>query len=928
MGFDVQNFGLGLLAGWASAYGIYRVRRQIVGAVEATRGRAAEAQRSATRSADSRYAADLIEHCETAHLAGKVARLTDILVEPRFLPAPQLAAPPSDDVIHSVFHIVPQIHDLPWLHSVYNLETLSIDDLVTGDKALALLGLPGSGRTTALHTIALRCMRRVHFEHAEDRVQQQINAEEAALNEKERAARIKERMMIEERARDRLREQHGITFEAEPESQNNSRALRLNQYMPVYIHLANIPTSPDELRGPTDPAEPLVRAVQHQVGRITSSTIPANLYRRLGIGQVMLLVDGYDDLPPHERPGKLAWLHAFLEEYGDNFVIVTGPASGYAPLTDLGLAPIFMRPWSNLDITTAVNRWAEAWPRITGTRRKPGPSADPGALEAAHQGNRARTPAEITLRTWATLAGSGETESAESWLKTFIGRATSATAALDEVLPVLSQAAALQLEEGYITLTDLVESTYVPGGETPVVTATSTIRPLQSTDDDDDLLDEMLDNTPSTKAAVSHRRDAKSASAEARKAEAEEQKRREAFVRTQKSLLNQLTHAGILVRFRGERYQFCHAIVTNYLASLTLHSLAPEALAEKAHNPAWDGAFALAALHTPLDAAVRARLSAPTDMLHSGAFDVSRWLAFAKADVPWRGPVLKHLGNMLIAPSQFPLLRERATAALLGTRDPNVLYVFRQAVRNVNPDVRRLACLGIGALGSNEGINDLAPLLGDQIADVQLAAGLGLGAIGSEEALETMVVTFTEGSEQLRQAVAEAMAAIPDEGHPILYDAIVHDDMMVRRAATFGLKRIQANWAIIALYRAFLEDEQWYVRSAAQQAFQEIQQGEKKGPRAYPPVQWIPWLAEWATTQGHEIGTDEDAWQILVKALHEGEPPVRVLAAATIGQMGHTWLAPQLYEALCDRDEQVRTAAHFSLGNLQSQYGLALPAPA
>jgi HEAT repeat protein len=55
---------------------------------------------------------------------------------------------------------------------------------------------------------------------------------------------------------------------------------------------------------------------------------------------------------------------------------------------------------------------------------------------------------------------------------------------------------------------------------------------------------------------------------------------------------------------------------------------------------------------------------------------------------------------------------------------------------------------------------------------------------------------------------------------------------------------------------------------------------------------------------------------------------VRTLAAATIGQLGEIRLAHQLYEALRDRDEQVRTTAHMGLGSLQAQSGLDLPAPA
>ncbi len=896
MGFDLQNFGLGLAAGWVSAYGVYRARRQIAGAFGAARGRVSDARRSALRTADSRYAYDLIELCETAHLAGAAVRLTDVLVEPRFLPAPELPAPPTDEVIHSVFHVVPHVHDLPYLHAAYNLETLSIDDLAAGTKMLALLGPPGSGRTTALLAIALRSMRRVQFEQPQDQVQQHINAEEAVLSEKERAARAKERRAIEQRARDRLREQHGITFETGGGEPGGQQALRFSRYMPVYLHLGNLVLDAGQ---ETDPAEPLVRAVQYQVGSVTGSTIPANLYRRLSQGQALVLVDGYDDLPPHERSARLAWLQAFLEVYGDNFVIAAGPASGYAALTGLGLTPVFLRPWNALNGETLARRWAEAWPHIAGTRRKPAPPPAAAAVAALEQDNRAWSPVDLTLKAWALLAQTGAANQPESWFRALITRCLPAGSAPDTVLPALAQAAALQLDTGYITLDPLIERTYKPGMQQPG------------------------SGQPADKSAVP----ASGAAADLRKAEAEERRQREAFIKAQQELLQGLQRSGLLVRFQGERYQFRHPLLAAYLASHTLKPLNDEALAEKAHAPAWDQALMLAPMHMPVDAAVRARLSAPADVLASGVLEVSRWLAYAPADAAWRGPLLKHIGNMLTAPSQFPLLRERAAAALIGTRDPNVLFVFRQAVRSANADVRRLACLALGALGAEDGVKDLSPLLSDQVADVQLAAGLGLGVIGTDAALEEMVITLTESSERLRQAVTEALAAIPAEGHLILYEAIAHEDMMVRRAATFGLRRVQTAWAMTALYRTFLEDPEWYVRSAAQQAFQDMQQDEQRGPRAYPPVEWVPWLGSWAAAHGEDVPAGAAAWDMLTRALYEGEPQVRTLAAATIAQLGEIRLAPQLYTALRDRDEHVRTAAHAGLGALQTQTGLNLPTP-
>lgn len=899
MGFDFQNFGIGLVTGWASAYGVYRARHHIVGAIDATRGRATDARRSATRTADSRYITDLIEQCETGHLAGRYARLSDIVVEPRFLPAPELAAPASDDVIHSVFHVVPQTPDLPYLHSIYNLETMSIEDIATGSNRLVLIGAPGSGRTTALFTIVLRSLGRIRFEKPVDRVQERLDSEESALNEKERAARIKERITIEQRAKEQLLEKQGVTFDAELDDEQKAAGSILNRLMPVYVHLADISTRPGDYGGEIDPAEPLVRAIQSRLGRITASTIPRNLYRRLNNGQVLLLIDGYDDLPEAERAEKLAWLSGLTDLYGDNFIIFVAPPQGYGPVAALGYTPIYLRPWNDLDATRLTQRWLEAWPRLAGSRRNPAPEPERVLIDRARTNNRALSPAELTMKVWSTYADDAEAAGMEGWLRGCINRQLPPDQPFGALLPQLIQIAVMQQEDGFITRAQLEALAQREAGIAPTEATTETEAAEPPTTD-------------------------KRAQAKADKAR---EKEVEKEVSAQAKFLNALQQSGLLVAHRGGRYRFRHTLLAAYLASLSLQQAPAEELAGKALDPLWEQALTYANLHTSMEDAVRARLGVTPDILHNHVLATSRWLAYASASVGWRGPLLKHLGNMLIAPNQYPLLRERAAAALVGTRDRSALFIFRQAARNANADVRRLACLAMGATGDPEAIKDLVPLLEDQVNDVQLAAGMALGAIGTDEALEAMVVALTEGSEGLRQAVAEALAAIPDEGYPILYDAINHSDMMLRRAAAFGLRRIRTTWAIIALYRAFLEDEQWYVRSAAQQAFQEIQQEETTGPQSYPEIADLAWLAEWSASKGEGIPAGDGAVQMLLRALQEGEAPIRQLAARTIGQLGHITAIRPLYAALRDRHETVRVAAYQSLADLQMQLGEALPSP-
>ncbi|MBE2181944.1 MAG: HEAT repeat domain-containing protein, partial [Anaerolineae bacterium] len=765
MGFDIENFGVGLAAGWLSAYGVYRARHQIRQGLLTVRGGASSAQQSATRSADSRYVNDIIEKAETTHLGGTAIPLSKVLVEPRFLPPIPFAAPPDDEVIHDIFRVVPNVYDHPFLLAPYNVPTLSMSELGTGSKMLALLGQPGSGRTTALLTIAMYSLGHVEFKPPPDKIQERLDREEAALTEKDRAVRIKERITIEQRAKERLANERGVNFDSESDDALKNTIPLFKRLMPVYVHLADLLAPMSEFGKEVDPAEPLVRTVQANVKRVTASTIPRALYKRLNQGTVLVLIDGFDDLPEFERPRALAWLKAFRDQYSNNFIIVSGPVNGAGGLLSLGLTPVYMRPWNDVDIKTAVTSWHESWSLFRSKRSKRTKEKAAEGLDRALLNNRSLYPAEVIFKTWANFDDKVELAGYEGWIRAAFAKLIPKDDPLTLLLPRLAQIAAVQLDDGYITAARM-QALSIAGIEGD--TASENAQPSE-------------ENGKEAKTTE----DTEKSSSQGR-------------------LLASLRRSGMLIRYSGDRYQFRHPLLAAYAASLWMKDASPDEQTSRSHQPAWAQTFAYLALHTPVDALVKRRLSAPPDILHSNLLAIARWMAYAGTDASWRGDVLRLLSTQLIAPNQYPLVRDRVAAALLDTRDRGALIIFRHAVRTMNADVRRLGCLCMGALGDMESIKDLKPLLNDQIPTVQLSAAMGLGAIANDAALEAMLVGFTEGSEQLRQAIAEAFAAIPEEGYPILYEAVSHDDMMLRRAAVFGLRRLKTTWSLIAIYRAFL----------------------------------------------------------------------------------------------------------------------------
>ena len=148
---------------------------------------------------------------------------------------------------------------------------------------------------------------------------------------------------------------------------------------------------------------------------------------------------------------------------------------------------------------------------------------------------------------------------------------------------------------------------------------------------------------------------------------------------------------------------FTHPLLRAFLASVTLiEPDGPVTLDMVSTEPAWADAVTFAMAIAPLEMAnkaVVARLSQQPDLLFNNLFSIVDWLPGSPADAPWHGEIFKRLAAALIAPVQFPVLRERAMAALIASRDKSVLFILRQALRSTDTQVRLLGCVGAGRAG-------------------------------------------------------------------------------------------------------------------------------------------------------------------------------------------------------------------------------------
>lgn len=962
--FDAGNFGLGLGAGVLSTLAVQRLWRLFQEAGEDNDR--ALVRTFATRTADRGYLRALVKLAQESHMLGRDVRLGEVLVEPRFLRAPELASLPDEDELLSVFDAIPQIHDYPFLHASYNIPTMSIDDLSRGDGTLALIGIPGSGRTTALLSIALWSSGYLEFETPNDAVKEQLQEQEQDLDPRELADRVSKRIALAERARNRyIDETKGKEEETREDAglkntgQGDQDVSRFRQIAPLYVHLSNVRPATGEYGRRIDPAEPFVRGLQQTPGWLTSRRMVNRTYKLLEEGTALVLLDGFDDLPHKDRPAMMEWLTSFIDAYGDNFIIVSMPPTGYGALMDAGATPVFLRPFDDQNITDSLTKFRNVWQELKQGSitfdKEEYENEDAFFTELVLTG-RCLTPQDGLLRQWSWFKG--DTEENESlqvqrYLEYLLPAAPG-------MMPELQRLAMLQLDNGYIRLKTLVDL-LIEGDETEYATNWTDFSVVDADDEDiesseelaeeifeiveeepepeesldDDMMSEFyghITDQPDIEAGDAIIIPEEELAEDSLTEEEEKDPQRRRISREQARVLRNLVKAGVLKQYRGGRYQFSYTILAGYLGALSIKHALPATVVQKYQNPDWSTAMRFLAAHRDIDFLVAEQLSQHIDVLHENVLELTNWLRYTGTGVKWRGDLLRYLGNLMVAPHQFSLVRERVAAALLSSRDEGVAVIFRRALQSKTSEIRKLGALGVGVLRDKLTVEALTSIvLQDAEVNTQLCAAMALGAIGTEDALFAMIdLMQMSNSNDIRRAIAETLAANREEGYLTLYDAINAEDMLMRRAAVFGLSRVKTDWALLQLNETFLEDDEFYVRIAAQVVFKNIYEEGLRGVNAYPSLTEAPWLKDWGSEE-IEVGNlpfDIEADELFQTAFKEARNDlIRALATQTIGQVGEYSMIDDIYEALRDDNAIIRDTAYRTLGEFQQKLGKRIPAP-
>ncbi len=555
-----------------------------------------------------------------------------------------------------------------------------------------------------------------------------------------------------------------------------------------------------------DPLAPVWDALVQGLPDAEAQLLVARWQRDARKGKALLLVDGLDEVPPARRARVVAYLEQVREAYPDLPLVVAGAPDAWGRLTALGLVPVGLHAWDADQAAHFARRWFALWQDRVA----------PLLADDAAWGE------EVLLRWFLAVPDSVQ-------------------------LPLFWVWRAWQLSAGDAA------------GEHWAALAAGYVRRMQA------LAEGQPDALASAWEDLAYARLWPLAQTEATASEA--------GAPTQKAspALEAGVHTGLLWRHREGVYGFVQPVAQAYLAAQVL----AQGRGEWPSGPWWHlltWTLGFWARHGQGSVAAQPLLRDGRLPLMPGLWEAARAVALAPR-VGWGKVVYQNLAKYVQAAGWPWAQRLRAVYALVRARPPRLATFFRSLLRHADPQVQAAAVVGLGLLRDPIALPNLREMLAreDVSPFVRRVLFLALARYDNRVVSEELAAWLLQDDDAARREVAEALALAPRWGHEVLREAAAYeDDLMVRRAAVYGLAHVREPWARELLEHLQTEDPEWLVSNAAGQVLEALADTSPYAPTPPRPLHEEAWLLAFAARQGLSIAAGPPAQETLRRALHEG----------------------------------------------------------
>lgn len=688
----------------------------------------------------------------------------------------------------------------------------------------------------------------------------------------------------------------------------------LHSCIPFLVHVADLDLPVKNL---DDPLYSIIEILAERAPVIDLPRTPAFVRTAFESGRALLLLDGLDELAPSSMREAAEFLRIIIKTFPKTRVVTTGTPEHIDGLVALGFAPLAMAAWDDAAQDRLLARWSSLWAQYVSReiRVNAGPQPVDSILLDTWLAldNDGLSPLEFTLKVWGAYGGDTRGTRSVDAIEMHIRRLVPANVPA-EALRTLGMQANINASAIFDSrmARDWVKSFDLPEEPVPAEAPVGSGKANAETP------------SASTADAVA------SASAEVLGSIPEDAK--PAIKKTvqvsapRASLLGRLAESGLLSSHRNNRLRFVHPVFGGFLAGKALAGYGSgEPLTSQ---PAWSGralAMRYFAAHGDAGPLYDALASDNDPLLERGVLGAARWLRDAPRPAGWRERLMQRLVEILR--SDLPLgLRAQALTAIALSADPSAAPLFRQLLEMQASELRALAALGCGAIRDPKAVETLVSLLRDHDATVVQAASLALVSIGAHRGLEALATTLQQGDENSRRAAAEALANNPIEGYETLREGATAPDILLRRAVVFGLGRINEPWAMEALEKIQVEDEQWVVRTLAVEFVEARQRPSARIPRKLTAPSDTPWIIEFAGRYGVGVPPGQPATDLLLLALGSDRQEEQHAALNYLRYTPSEGVLAALFNCVYSDDSPLREAAYYVVWEM-SITGAKIPSP-
>lgn len=789
-----------------------------------------------TNTVEENHRRITLRRAQGMHLAAQLFALDEIIQEPLVIAPMQNVEPGMPPKFEDVVsQTLPYLPTWPEIAAVYQPQTLTLSQALAGNAHIVIIGQPGVGKTVSLAHLA-----------------------SLAANRSEKLG-------------------------------------ALQGHVPFLVHVADLKLP---IADPKDALTPLIEAASEHAPIFDIGKLPDFFKNTFKNGNALLLVDGFDEIPPESQLIISEYFKIVTQNYPQIRIITTGAPEYLDGLITIGFAPLALCTWSKPQIEKFMEQWGTLWSQTVAMEAwtQTGPDmVDPILLNVwLGTDNMHLTPLELTLKAWGAYAGDSLGPHILAIIATHIRRiapANTPLAALETLgMQVMVNSQPMfdpRKARAWVKSFEPVEEK--PEGETT----------------EQQPEEENKQNTTPKKG-----------------------KKNEKVVATPTSgLLGKMAASGLLISHPNNKMRFVHPVFAGYLAG---HALA-QYNAEDAllNQPDWSGkylAMRYFAVQGDANKLVQSLLETSSLPLHRPLFAAARWLRDVPKNAPWRGRLLGTLATIMQTEGIPLSLRGQAMAAFAASNDSNAATLFRQFATSTSFELVHLAVLGSGTMRDVKAISVLENAMEAPSLSVRRAACMALVAIGTNESLEIVAQTLLSGDEDIRRAAGEALANDSNEGYSMLRDGITINDILLRRAVVYGLGRVQHPWAMDTLKKLQIEDEQWVVRNAATEVLDAKSHLGSLAPSKLRAPADTPWLIEFAGKQGMGISPGVPATDILLLALKGDDPDARMAALPFLKYTPSEGVLTQLYSAMFKDDPELREAAYNTIWEIGLS-GVKLPHP-